>query len=227
MSVFVTGGGFVTASGWGKIKNKLYLPKKSARVTIPAPDKIFPKIPQRWGRFDNYTRMGCAAAALALQDAEYAGNNNAICGMLVSSFYDTVNTDREYYQTTIEQDGSLSSPNLFSYTLPVIVLGECCVAFKLRGPTFCVGDNPDAKGLNAIKCAVRLIETGKADQMLVGLVEDPPADVNDWPASIFVFLQKNGAPVCRHESILNISNGCLKHANGKKLQSILELFQAE
>ncbi len=227
MSVVLTGGGFVTASGWGKIKDKLHLPKKSARVTIPGPDKIFPKVPQRWGRFDNFTRMGCAAAALALQDAGYAGSNDAICGMLVASFYDTVNTDREYYRTTIEQEGALSSPNLFSYTLPVIVLGECCVAFKLRGPTFCVGDNQGAKGLSAITSAVRLIEAGKADQMLAGLVEDPPADVDDRPASIFVFLQKNGTAGGRQESVLDIDNGCLKNGNGQNLQSILELFKLE
>jgi len=227
MSVALTGGGFIAAAGWGQIKDNLHLPKKADRVTMPEPDKLFPKVPSRWGRFDNFTRMGCVAVALALQDAGYTGSNDTICGILVSSFYDTVNTDRAYYQTTLEQDGALSSPNLFSYTLPVIVLGECCVAFKLRGPTFCVGDDPNEKGLNAIKSAIRLIEAGKADQMLAGLVEDPPADMDDQPVSVFVFLQKNGVIGGHRESLLNIDNGCLKRGNGRKLRSIFELFQSQ
>ncbi len=224
MSVEVAGGGFVAASGWRQIKNNLHLHKKADRVTMPEPDKLFPKVPSRWGRFDNFTRMGCVAAALALQDAGYAGNNDKVCGILVSSFYETVNTDRKYYQTTFEQDGALSSPNLFSYTLPVIVIGECCVAFKLRGPTFCVGDDPDKKGLNAVKSAIRLIEAGKANQMLAGIVEDPPADLNYRPVSVFVFLQRNGMIGGSQGSLLNIDNGCLKRGSGQKLHSIFELF---
>lgn len=225
MSLIVAGGGFVTDSGWGKINDKPHQHKKGAGVTIPDPDELFPKVPTRWGRFDNFTRMGCVAAALALQDAGYTENNDKICGILVSSFYDTVNTDREYYQTTLEEDGALSSPNLFSYTLPVIVIGECCVAFKLTGPTFCVGDHPDKKGLNALKSAIRLIEAGKADQMLAGLVEDPPADIKNWTGSTFVLLQKNGTARNKQELVLDIDDSCLKRGNGRKLHSMLELFQ--
>ncbi|MEO5356425.1 MAG: hypothetical protein H7844_03895 [Nitrospirae bacterium YQR-1] len=227
MNIRVSGGGFVTANGFGKLNDTLPLPLKKGTVEMPAVEQLFAKtgMPARFGRFDSFTKMGFAGAALALDDAGYRADKGSICGMIVASFYDTVNTDKAYYETTLEQDGFLSSPNLFSYTLPVIILGECCIVFSITGPAFCVGNERGREGLTALKNAVRLIESGKAAQMLVGWVDDPPQETDDPPVSIFVFLEGNVGDT--DSKIIMHDWGCLSNGLNTEITSIMDLFKGE
>jgi len=227
MNIVVTGGGFITPSGWGKIQDRPCTMNVSQQMAFPDLNALSINIPSRWGRFDLFTRMGYVSAAFALQDAGYDQDGHTHCGMLISSYYETINTDRHYYGTTLEEDGAFSSPNLFSYTLPVILLGECCSQFHLRGPAFCMGDNPGKKGLNAIKTAIRFIESGIADQMLIGSVEDPPKESDTCPFSIFIFLEHDSQKKGYASSILTIDCDGLTKNNDKRLQSILDLFPSQ
>jgi len=224
VSVLVAGGGFVLPSGFGKIRD---IPLFNVNTSIPAlPDlkDIAIKTPGRWGRFDLFTRLGYISAAMALQDAGYDGLENANCGMVASSCYETVNTDRRFYDTTIEAGGAFSSPNLFSYTLPVTLIGECCSQFHLKGPSFSLGDNAENKGLSVIKTAVRFIESGTADKMLAGVVEDPPEEVDAYPFSIFVLLEKGEMKKENGKGILTMQPDGTIHKDGKMLWSIGDLF---
>ncbi|MCF8068345.1 MAG: hypothetical protein K9L30_07150 [Desulfobacterales bacterium] len=225
MNINVTGGGFVTISGWGKLGDKVSLHEQNGTVSLPEPKLIFPEIPKRWGRFDNFTRMGCTAAALALQDASYH-KNSMTCGMVISTLYDTIITDRDYYQTTLEDEGAMSSPNLFSYTLPVIVLGESCVSFDLRGPTFCVGDHPETVGMDALKSAVRMIRSEKSDRMLAGVVENPPADLNGCPMAFFIVLEKS--VITSENQVFTLkADGNNFEFKKNKIGSILDFFNKD
>jgi 3-oxoacyl-(acyl-carrier-protein) synthase len=233
MSIIIAGGGFVTAKGWGRRGELPELSPSAGKTSpLPGPKKLFPKIPKRWGRFDTFTRMGCTAAALAISDARTSGENRDLCGMVVSTRYDTVNTDRAYYRTTLEANGAFGSPNLFSYTLPVIVLGECAVAFDLRGPTLCLGDQPGEQGLEAVKTAIRLMESGKAQQKLAGVVEDPPVKTGKKPEAIFLVLQnqmieESGTPDQPEYSTLTLEDGKLKSGTDRMIRSISDLFQLD
>lgn len=181
MNVWVTGGGYVTAHGWGRRSEGKRVALVAGEPVLPRGAEIFDRPLSRYGRFDRYTKMGCAAAALALRDAglDRADSKRPI-GIVTSSLAECLETDLAYYDTTAEQDGLLSSPNLFSYTLPGIVHGELAVHFLLTGPTIAVGEPPAASGgpfrpgRAALETALRLLAAGKTDAMLAGWIESPP-----------------------------------------------------
>jgi hypothetical protein len=95
-------------------------------------------------------------------------------GLIISTEYGVMQTDLSYYATTIEQDGLLSSPNLFSYTLPVTVIGECAGFFHLTGLAFCVGDDGRC-GVKAVETAMLLLHGKQADRMIAAWIESPPS----------------------------------------------------
>jgi len=176
MRFMVTGGGWVAAGGFGKAGDGPVPPfTNDPPAPPPARDLFDPALP-RYGRFDAYTKLGCAAVALALADAGLSacGEKRPI-GIVNASRADCFDTDLAYHQTTLEQGGALASPNLFSYTQPGIVLGECAVHFGLAGPTICVGQEPQTGlGIAALDTALRFLAAGKAEAMLAGWIEAPP-----------------------------------------------------
>jgi 3-oxoacyl-(acyl-carrier-protein) synthase len=153
---------------------------------IPKGKEIFERPLSRYGRFDRYTKMGSAAVALALRDAGLdRATHKRNVGIVSSSVFECSETDDAYHATTLDGGGALASPNLFSYTLPGIVHGECAVHFLLAGPTIAVGEPPPAAsqpfrpGLPALLTAARLMEAGKAEIMLAGWIESPPAPAQE------------------------------------------------
>lgn len=170
MSAYLTGGSWITAAGWG-----LWSARKPATLTSGIPTlpsrKVFARPPGRYGRFDAFTRLGWAGIALALKDAglDQAEARRSI-GIVAASCDECLDTDEEFYQTTLAEGGTLSSPHLFSYTLPNIVLGECAVHFQLTGPTLSVGDD-ESLGGRALEAAMRFLTSGEAPAMVAGWLE--------------------------------------------------------
>src|SRR5438309_6743546 len=112
MDVSIAGGACILGSYYGTLRS-------TDPQNLPAIEKLFPRVPPRLGRFDQFTRLGFAAVGLALQEAGWTENApRDETGLIISTEYGVMATDLNYYATTIEQDGLLSSPNLFSYTLP-------------------------------------------------------------------------------------------------------------
>jgi hypothetical protein len=227
--VRILGGGWCTADGYGTIADGLPAPPDARTPMIPTSREIFPKPLARYGRFDEFTKLGCAATALALREAGIAqSEEKRAVGFILSSAYECYTTDLRYYDTTLEEGGLYTSPNLFSYTLPGVVLGECAVYFKLTGPTFVVGENrengafaksPDEKrktdhqenhrdtpgprrfGVSALAAAALHLEAGSADTMLVGWIDSPPAIPNgasDAPGGALVVVLRR---VCEHAPV--------------------------
>jgi 3-oxoacyl-[acyl-carrier-protein] synthase II len=215
---------------------------------IPKGKEIFERPLSRYGRFDRYTKMGCAAVALALRDAglDRAAHKRNI-GIVSSSIFECSETDEAYHATTLDEGGALASPNLFSYTLPGIVHGECAVHFLLAGPTIAVGEPPPAAsqpfrpGLPALLTAARLMEAGKAEIMLAGWIESPPASAQEeetgsggamalLPAgALFVVLEIQLRETLRDGNAAKplaivFEQGMLKGPCGNPVESLLDLF---
>jgi 3-oxoacyl-(acyl-carrier-protein) synthase len=196
---------------------------------LPPSKEVFPRPHKRYGRFDTYTKLGCAAIALTLKDAgvneceeEFDGS-----GIVVSSFYEAMEIDKIYYETTIDDGGTLASPNLFSYTLPVAVLGECSALFKLMGPTFCVGES-GGLGINALKSAAMVMAAGKTTRMLAGWIDSVPGglpkdDGHIHSGAIFVLLdtKPDSASALRK---LSYEKGDLLIDGQKRVNSLMEFF---
>ncbi len=177
MRFWVLGGGWVAAKNYGRAGDGPP-PVFSDEVPVPprARDLFDPALP-RYGRFDSYTKLGCAAVALALADAGMqAFSGKGSVGIVSASCSDCFDTALASQETTLDQGGALASPNLFSYTLPGIVLGECAVHFGLAGPSASVGQSPKmGLGFAALDSALRFLDAGKAETMLAGWIEAPPS----------------------------------------------------
>lgn len=230
MDIWVTGGAWVTPGGYGCMGEGKVPVLSPGSPVMPSDIGLFPRPVQRYGRFDMYTRLGCAAVALTLKDAGFReGEVSEPIGMVVSTSYEVMETDIAYYQTTLEQGGALSSPNLFSYTLPVTVLGECAILFRLTGPTFCVGDS-DEPGIRAMQNAASMIVSGKTTRMLAGWIDSLPANVAATgdqllTGAIFVMLDARPDNVLFSRTKIVYDKGSLLLNNGREISSLTDLFK--
>ena len=125
---------------------------------------------------------------------------------------------------------TLSIPSVVSYSLPVIALGGTPVHFKLTGPTFCVGEEIKEKGLNAIRSAMSMLETGKADKMLVGWIDSPPTDIKTGDnikgdkGAIFLVLDSKPDKSLSSLNELSYNSGRLLINRKKTVSSIIDFF---
>lgn len=227
MELVVTGGGYVTAGGYGRMGDGGSVALREGRPIQPAGRDIFEHPPARYGRFDAYTKMGLAAAALALHDAGLAeSEGKRPIGMVTASCAETLATDAAYYESTLEEGGAFASPNLFSYTLPGIVQGECAVLFQMTGPTFCVGED-GRPGRTALVSAAMMLEAGKASAMLAGWIESPldaVAESRGFAGALFVVVEsaaRKGAEVRRR---LRFCEGRVAFEGGRPVVSLIDLF---
>lgn len=129
-------------------------------------------MPSRYGRFDVYTRTCFSAAVLALNDAGllHTGKKENT-GIIVGSRSGVYDNDISFFESTLEEKGSFSSPNLFSYTLPNVALGEIAVFFNFTGPSFCVGNDPAHPGRDVLQSSLCLLGTGRNRKILIGWAE--------------------------------------------------------
>ncbi|MDH3974910.1 MAG: hypothetical protein OEV42_11585 [Deltaproteobacteria bacterium] len=236
MEFNIRGGSWINGEGFGILSeigaNKSIALTHSDPI-IPGAKELFHEPLQRYGRFDTFTKLGCAAAALALADADRGkAANGETWGMVIASDYEVMATDLEYYETTEEEGGAFSSPNLFSYTLPVITLGECAVYYKLTGPTFCVGDN-GLRGLNALKCAASMMAQGKATSMIAGWLDAPPPlpergqPQKGHAGALFIVLDLSDEKIISLERKLHYKNNTFYNYQGNELKSLLDLFSSK
>jgi 3-oxoacyl-[acyl-carrier-protein] synthase II len=211
---------------------------------LPPAQEIFSRRVPRYGRFDAYTKLGCACIALALQDAGLADvEADRPVGIVSSSRFECFEADAAYYQTAIEEGGALASPNLFSYTVPGVMAGECAVHFHLTGPTFCVGEQ-GGRGMAALRCAMNMLENGMAEAMVAGWLDAPLAEtaqdrakgkIEDICGAAFVVLERKTMGTGRSEGaeemvkameakIITFEKQNTITCMGKTIDSLMELF---
>ncbi len=233
MDVNVIGGGWVTAGSFGRMtatteQNRPIL--CAGEPEIPPPTQIYSVQPVRYRRFDTYSRAGCAAIALALADAglDRDGNRQPI-GIVAGTRYGCSETDLEYFDTTKDHTGAFASPNLFSFTLPGIAIGEAAIHFKLTGPVFTVGETVENRGCTALAVAVDLLASGTCRTIVAGWLDvwkrplqTKPAEAGALQGAIFVVLS-TGHP----EKIIRRirqENFVLYAASGIRIRTIVDLF---
>ena len=220
MQFSFAGGAWIIGSSYGTLHS-------DAPQKLPEIEKLFPRVPARLGRFDDFTKLGFAAISLALQEAGWMNlTTSEVTGLIISTQHGVMQTDLSYYATTIEQDALLSSPNLFSYTLPVTVIGECAGFFHLTGPTFCVGDD-GRSGMNAVGTALLLLQGKQTQRMIAAWIEAPPDLGESEPkraaAAAVVLEQTAQNAACGKKTI----QGIVKHgivSNGETVTSLLAFF---
>ena len=227
MKIHVIGGGFVTAAGYGARSGQQPPVLVTGIPPIPKGKEIFSTPLTRYGRFDRYTKLGCAGIALAVRDAglDTAQEKRAV-GIVVSTAYESYSSDLAFYQTTLEANGAFASPNLFSYTLPGIVLGEMAIHFKMTGPTIITGEADDGgPGLTALRTAAEILQTGLCHTVVAGWLDSPPELLSKKESlfgSVFCVLTRQAEQArttCWFES-----GETLRDAKGTEITSVLDLF---
>jgi 3-oxoacyl-(acyl-carrier-protein) synthase len=169
---YILGSGWIAGKSHGFFASRPQFSREAGGFILPELQDYIPDLPARFGRFDLYTRVTFTTAVLALKDAgmlQREGRKNV--GIIIGSSSGVYDNDLAYYASTGEAQGEFTSPNLFSYTLPNVAMGEIAVFFNLVGPTFCVGNDPDHPGLSAITAALSLLQAQQCNAILAGWVE--------------------------------------------------------
>lgn len=190
MKIYVTGAAVIRNGIYATTRTGSVDKELDALFRLPYLQKIFSKKSSRFGRFDRYTRAGCAAAGLALCDAGREPGELRNAGFILAGQYGSFVTDIDFYETT-RQGAQFASPNLFSYTLPNIVIGECALQFGLTGPTYCL-DSGGGRAGAALDEAASLLRENTVGAMLVGWLEVLPvgAPQEDEGAAVLVLEKK-------------------------------------
>ncbi|MEJ5285291.1 MAG: beta-ketoacyl synthase N-terminal-like domain-containing protein [Brevinematales bacterium] len=172
--LFLLGSGWISTQGYG-FSNSCPLfsdQNNEFELKFPPLEEMLEELPTRYGRFDIFTKIVFSTACLSLKDANFLSKDKKRnVGIVVGTSYGTTENDILFFKTTIEKNGLFTSPNLFSYTLPNISIGELAVYFSFTGPTFCVGNQSDNPGIEALMASFSILNENLCDIVLVGCVE--------------------------------------------------------
>jgi 3-oxoacyl-(acyl-carrier-protein) synthase len=173
---YVLGAGWISAYGYGFFGSAPQFSNSDVNFQYPPLEEYIHELPGRFGRFDVYTKISFTAAVLALKDAGWLSRSQGTeekrnIGIVVGSSSGVYDDDLAFFESTRDSGGEFASPNLFSYTLPNVALGEIAVFFKFIGPTFCVGNDYENPGSTAIPSAASLLASNQCECVLAGWVE--------------------------------------------------------
>jgi 3-oxoacyl-[acyl-carrier-protein] synthase II len=212
MNAFITGIGWVTASGTGMGRNK-----DTFEMSEGALPRFEGKMPfanpkfRRAGRLDRFSKLGITAMAYALRDAGLdTWEQKRDIGAIVSTVFGCLATDIDYYKTVMVKNGILADPNLFTYTLPNSFLGYASLIFGLTGTNFVINDKTSS-GIPALRPALDCITLGESGAMLAGICDvERPLDIPVFekflPGAVFVVIEKTIERQCRPYGRLSVDN---------------------
>lgn len=194
MKGWISGIGWVTPAGCGLGRENSQQPLCAGALEIPKRKQVFAKADMRFGRLDEFSRIGLAGIAFCLRDAgmeEWEEKRHI--GIVAASRYGCLQTDLAYLDTLIPEEGKLASPNLFAYTLANSFLGEAALRFGLAGNTL-VFNHADTTSLSPLCYALEELEWSGQQAIVTGICDLPAAEgfatTNETPGSLFLLLSK-------------------------------------
>jgi 3-oxoacyl-(acyl-carrier-protein) synthase len=226
MKVYLNGAAVIRKNFYGTIRSGIQKFDTKDLFQVESLRKLFFKKPVRFGRFDRYTKLGCAAVGLALSDAGFDPNKKEQkCGLILAGQYGSFVTDMAYHETATD-GGQFASPHLFSYTLPNIVTGECANQFGFIGPTYCL-DSDDGRAYLALRQAAVDLTAKTVEAMLVGWIEVLPEQApKGQEGAVVLYIGKEESEDGHHlEMEADLITG-MRLKNGETVDTIDSLLQA-
>ena len=115
-------------------------------------------------------------------------------GIVVATVYGCLQTDLDYLETVLPEDGAFASPALFSYTLSNCFLGEAAARFGLTGSGYVVSRHNGA-GLSSVEAVLEDMACGGLETALAGICDlgcppDFPPDADVIPGAAFMVIEK-------------------------------------
>jgi len=218
----IEGGAWISGSHHGFLHKQEAVQLSNDPIALSEIERMCNPLPNRYGRFSDFTKLGFLGIALCLNDAGGLAQNRS-CGVVFSTKFETLAADSEFYRTTMEEDGIYSSANLFPYTLPVLAAGEAASHFQLNGPTFTVDDQVVA-GERALECAILQMADDPGLSMLTGWLDlTVPFEPQRPGGTMFALMSPSAAD--GNSYLLDVNSGCLVHPESRKvMRSVADLF---
>ncbi len=194
MKGWINGLGWVTPAGCGLGRENSRQPLCAGSLEIPKRKQVFAKADMRFGRLDEFSKIGLAAIAFCLRDAgAEAWDEKRPFGIVAASRYGCLQTDLAYLDTLLPEQGKLASPNLFAYTLANSFLGEAALRFGLAGNTL-VFNHADATSLSPLRYALGELAWSGQQAVVAGICDLPAvaelSSPDETPGSLFLLLGK-------------------------------------
>ncbi len=194
MKAMITGAGWVNSTGRGQGRLSVFSPGGSeGRLDLSAKGILDKPIP-RYGRMDDYSKLGLLAISLALKDAQLdQWTEMRNMALMASTVYGCLQTDADYYDTVRPEGGRLASPNIFAYTLSNTYLGEAAIYFGLTGAAFIIHEE-SLSGCYGLLLAMSSLASGESEAVITGICDSgPPVSLGltgrAVPGALFLVLQ--------------------------------------
>ena len=126
-------------------------------------------------RLDPFAQYALYAAVEAVEDSgllQYDGLDKHRVGVIVSSGIGGIDTLEREMQKMFQKGPSRVSPFLVPMMIPDIAAGHVAIKYGFKGPNFCVV-SACASSAHAIGEAMKMIQRGDADVVVVGGAEAP------------------------------------------------------
>ena len=179
MEVYINGIGIISRCAYSKEELNSAVcgqipPVKQLPLDFPI------EIPSsRLRRNSRYNKLACAAADQALKDAgipemmERGDLDSHRIGTIISTGYGAAEYSSVFADSVVKEDPNGCSPLIFSGSVPNSCVGQICILNHLKGfSTVLAGGDP-------LEYAAFLLETGRADYILSGSVEEYFAPLYD------------------------------------------------
>ncbi len=229
MKGWINGIGWVTPAGLGCGRDHSRHPLCPGPLTIPKRKQVFAKADMRFGRLDEFSRVGLAAVTFCLRDAGIEEwDTKRPVGIVAASRYGCLPTDLAYLETLIPEHGKLASPNLFAYTLANSFLGEAALRFGLAGNTL-VFNHADPTSLAPLCYALEELEWSDQQALLAGICDLPTvAGIGageEIPGSLFLLLSKEPSDARPSYGAIELDEGRLLFS-GTPVTDLAQLIAA-
>ncbi len=166
--------------------------------------------------------------------------NTRNTGIIASSAYGCIDTDKRFFDTIKPDHGKNASPALFAYTLPNTFLGEAAIYLGFKGENFIINEN-NQTGLTALKMGLDFLCSSESDFVVCGLCDTGCSDKYENPCenfawetgffpeekcdyftgSLFFFISRTEQKFCYGRVLINDNN--MPEFNGQIVKSLKEL----
>jgi 3-oxoacyl-[acyl-carrier-protein] synthase II len=168
MYAFITGIGWVTATSMGCGRHHKSFELKAGKLPEITRKEVFDAPYPHFGRLDKYSRIGLSGIAFALKDAGLdQWTHPRPISVIASTVHGCLDTDLDFYDTVMPENGRLASPNLFAYTLPNTYLGEAAIRFGLTGTSFII-NNSTISCIWGLRMALIGMSVGQYETVICG-----------------------------------------------------------
>ncbi|MCL2218952.1 MAG: hypothetical protein FWC23_00785 [Chitinispirillia bacterium] len=233
----ISGIGLVSALGndAGAVGDKLLSGEAGGRTDGAVPFTLAMPSSKLRG-VSRYSKLALCATLSAQADAgiDIDAERASRYGTIYTTGYGAMAANVEFGKSVAARDPDLCSPMLFAETVPNCCVGQVCMRMKLKGPsTVMVGGN-------ALFYSKRLIESGRADVVFAGAVEEYSEhlfgslrnneyakDIDVREATVVFVLEKDSARKAPYCGIGNSASGGLsgypliKGVDGEKSRMII------